>query len=119
MLCAVESRIAYLGEKRSPDRLDIDNVGSLDEGGDLVGLFPELAVSMLFPHCAQSESASSLVSRACVEFRWLSYGDLEAIVGEDERRVRRCQLSGRHLELCDVWKRRALTGNEVVRCGCR
>jgi hypothetical protein len=42
-------------------------------------------------------------SRAYVEFRWLSYGDLEAIVGEDKRRVRRCQLSGRHLELCDVW----------------
>jgi len=30
---------SYLGEEGSPDRLDINKVGGLDEGLDLVGLY--------------------------------------------------------------------------------
>lgn len=31
---------AYLGEERGPDGLDVGNIGGLDEGVDLVGLYP-------------------------------------------------------------------------------
>jgi hypothetical protein len=43
----------------------------------------------------------------------VAYGDLDAIIGEDERRIGRCQLSGRHLECVDADSALAWAGSEL------
>ena len=43
---------SYLGEKRGPDRLNIDDVGGLDEGLDLVGLDCKVSFSATPLNCS-------------------------------------------------------------------
>lgn len=44
---------SYLGEKRGPDRLNIDDVGGLDEGLDLVGLDCKISFSVTPLNCSR------------------------------------------------------------------
>lgn len=53
-------------------------------------------------HSLVSASPPSQDPRASKREILSAYGDLDAIIGEDERRIGRCQLSVRHLECVDV-----------------
>lgn len=73
----------YLGEESSPDGLDIGNLGGGDESLKLLGL-------QVFFHqrCAVAEFCSIQ-----------TYGDLDAVIGQDEGGVGGSELGGRHCEL--------------------
>jgi len=65
---------------------------------------------------ASSYCAAAVAFRRWLQLRVIAYGDLDAIIGEDERRIGRCQLSGRHLEYGEADS--ALVWAERVSCWC-
>ncbi len=129
---------AYLGEKLRPDGLDIDNLGGLDQGLELVGLcnqrisIPAICSSWPLPRrpppvyiesrlmarvekpfCEQQYQSLYCGGRGGRgrEGGSISHSDINAIVGEDKGRVGRSELGSRHLFLI---LRVVSLGDEVV-----
>ncbi len=105
--------ISYLGEERSPDWLDIDDTGGLDDSVDLVGLVAHTNVSYRPDFstfdCSLWGIGGNISELRCAmqyfphppppprdQTQVVAYRDLDTIIGEDERRVGRCQLCSRH-----------------------
>jgi len=87
---------SYLGEQRGPDGLNLLDLGSLDQGLELVGLLKQL---LLVTFGSISNFRISHFFRGGVTGWWAAtHSDLDTIIGEDEGRVGRSELGGRH---CD------------------
>lgn len=102
---------SYLGEQRGPDGLDVGDLSSLDQGLELVGLYRENPVSaaLVVFGAVPGLRARGTARRGgffrrnpCAANSGCAYSDLNTVIGEDERRVRRSQLGGRHCE-CGLW----------------
>jgi len=110
--------VSYLGEKRCPDRLDFGDVSSLDERVELVGLeqsnrsqpidllhkFSLAQAPCCYPQVGHASQPARYRGEAmrkemdCSGRVFDPYSDLDVVIGEDERRVRRCKLCGGHCE---------------------
>lgn len=70
----------YLGEKRSPDGLNFLDTRGLDQGLELVGLYPPLIPVHPFNRGLMRET----------------YGDIDVVIREDESGVGDSEFGGRH-----------------------
>jgi hypothetical protein len=70
--CRMLWQISYLGEQRCPDGLDIDDLGSLDQGVELVGLGRNISLASVSPVIYAQN-----ISRVSIEglfFAWRGFG---------------------------------------------
>lgn len=89
----------YLGEDGSPDGLNVLDLGGRQESLELVGLFEHAGiVSLVLRRVAgHVHRIADLVQRLfIVQHSGETYGDLNAVVGEDEGRVGAGKLGLRH-----------------------
>jgi hypothetical protein len=87
---------SYLGEDGGPDGLNFLDLGGLDQGLELVGLNVEnILVSLSLLSSLRLRSYGGQGRKLGVGN---THGDINAIVGEDQRRVGRSELSVRHGE---------------------
>lgn len=83
---------SYLGEQGSPDGLNILDLRGLDEGLELVGLVNIMSLANCLWFCKSRGLPRDVVEAAG------THSDLNAFIGEDERRVGRSKFGVRH---CD------------------
>lgn len=89
---------SYLGEDGGPDGLNLD-VGGLDQSLELVGL--RVGRAQWSANHVEAQNArcdAGRRKRQIVGGGGKTYSDINAIVGEDQRRVGRSELGSRH---CD------------------
>lgn len=104
----MKEMLSHLGEDGGPDRLNVWDVGCLDQRLKLVGLPNTVSKISYIPTYASSKQegpqwkicASNRHENACrSRLRQVgTYGDLNAIIGENQRRIGRSEFSGRHFE---------------------
>jgi hypothetical protein len=100
-----------LGEEREPDGLDVGDLGSGDDGGELVGLFggSVSVLSSLSLSLSPRESSALLavldngrmssLGYVFIDIWIWTYGDLQTVIREDEGGVGSGELGGGHFEL--------------------